>query len=70
MKKYVYQVVCLTADEYGNFTQEFVLGTYINEFRANNIKDECERQAIEDMQSLEYMIHKYPILDWEEAIAK
>ena len=70
MSKCIYQVVCLTTDEYGTYTQEFVIGTYINEFTARNVMEEVQEQALEDGQDLEYMIHKYPIIDWEAELQK
>lgn len=78
-KKLIYQVVCfdfftehtqaiisdLTASRYGRNKTEFILGTYISEAKAIEVKDEMEAQAIKDCKSLEYQINNYVILDWD-----
>ena len=67
MKKKIYQLVCIYPQDHESYGEsEFILGTYISEKRAIEVKDEVERQAIDEGMGLEYRINEYTILDWEE----
>ena len=62
--KYIWQLVCLTPDEHGSMSNEFIVGTYSSEEKAVENKDLCEKQVIEaQMRDIEYDIRKHRIIE-------
>ena len=58
--QYIYQLICKTY----NTNDEFIIGTYSDEKRANEQKDIVEREAIENnFYDLEYQIMKHRIIE-------
>lgn len=62
-KKRIYQIICITEDEYGNFCNEFLLGTYATQERANEEMNILIAQAEEDNQALEYRIDEHIVIE-------
>ena len=58
--RYIYQLVCKTH----NTNDEFIIGTYADETKANEQKDIVEKQAIENnIYDLEYQVVKHRVIE-------
>jgi len=62
-RKRIYQIICLTKDEHGNFCNEFLLGTYATQERANEEMENLIDQAEKNNQALEYRIDGHIIIE-------
>jgi len=61
--KRIYQIICLTEDEHGNFCNEFLIGTYATQKRANEEMGILLDQAKEANQALEYRIDEHIVIE-------
>lgn len=69
MPKYIYQIICEDIDvserrEYSTSNQ-FVVGTFLSEIKANNVKDEMQKKAFSSHKPVEYRVEQYAITDWK-----
>ena len=60
-RTFVYALVCETYDE-GQNRNDFIIGVYSSEIKANDNLREVERQAREDGQDLSYRVDKFEVL--------
>ena len=59
----IFELICLSECEYNsNEMQEFTLGFYSSQKLANEQKTICEKQAEEEVQSLQYRVEKHRIV--------
>jgi len=62
-KKRVYLLVCISYNEITQEDNEFILGAYSTQQKANIEKDEVEKQAQEQNQDLQYRVDEYIVID-------
>ena len=63
MKNRIYQLIMLTDDGHGNYCNEFLLGTYATQERANEEKDIVEEQAREQNLDVQYQINEHIVIE-------